>query len=213
MSENTNTWTGFKGRVGGWFMASPLRRAADRLFFGDASGGLQTDLALRGAEQVVELGCGSGFFSVPLARRLPTGHIYCVDGSAEMLAHLQRRLDRRGLSDRAELIKADVTSVPLPDESIDRVASGFLLHELPQPELALREAQRLLRPGGGLVVTDFIYKEFMWRRMRHKHHPDAHGPYTLDQIHQALVDVGYEDVSVRRMRMSFIASASKPDVR
>lgn len=96
---------------------------------------------------VVELGCGTAYFSAWLARRgaRPVG----VDVSAAQLATAHRCQEEFGLE--FPLIEADATAVPLPDDSFDLVLSEYGASLWCEPRAWIAEAARLLRPGGRLV--------------------------------------------------------------
>lgn len=125
---------------------------------------LLDDLALAGAETVVDLGCGRGAVLLAAARRLPRGEAIGVDlwrtvdqsgnGEAQTLANARAL----GLEGRVQLRTADITGLPLGDASVDVVLSSLAIHNITHTDersKALRGAVRVLRPGGRLVVVDF----------------------------------------------------------
>jgi len=115
-----------------------------------------SDAVLDGLAQgatVVDVGAGTGTLAIALANARPDIHVIAVDGDDEVQALAQRkagaqRVDwRRGLAD----------SLPLPDAGADRVVMSLLLHHLAPDakRAALREALRVLQPGGRLHVADW----------------------------------------------------------
>src|ERR1700731_3699978 len=79
-----------------------------------------------------DLGCGPGFFTLPLASRAKRGTIYAVDASKVMLAHLKKNLDSipAQTSHNVKMIQADVIRTTIPNESVDFVLFAQLLHDL-----------------------------------------------------------------------------------
>jgi ubiquinone/menaquinone biosynthesis C-methylase UbiE len=107
---------------------------------------------------VVDVGAGTGYFSIPIADWLgASGVVYAVDLQPEMLELLKKKLHhgkKKNLCE-IELLQGKADCVPLPDRSADLVLLANLWHELDSPEAALREARRLLRPGGKLAILDW----------------------------------------------------------
>jgi ubiquinone/menaquinone biosynthesis C-methylase UbiE len=104
--------------------------------------------------RVVDLAAGTGGLGAALLERgPPPASLTAVDASPRMLERAQRRLEPLGTPLR--LIVCDVRSVPLEDACSDVVALGYLLHLLDRDarDRALKEARRLLRPGGVLVAV------------------------------------------------------------
>jgi ubiquinone/menaquinone biosynthesis C-methylase UbiE len=105
-------------------------------------------------EHVVDIAAGTGGLAVALARREGgLGSLVLVDAAPRMLARAGPRL--RGVYPRPEWCVADARDMPLPDRSADLVSIGYLLHLLEPSDAAavVREAVRLLRPAGRLVVV------------------------------------------------------------
>jgi phosphatidylethanolamine/phosphatidyl-N-methylethanolamine N-methyltransferase len=108
---------------------------------------------LRGRGRVLELAAGTGLVTVELARTV--GALVATDRSAEMLEVLRGRLGSASLEVQARV--ADATAIDEADGAFDAVVAANLLHLLPDPALMLREAQRVLRPGGLLAVPTFAH--------------------------------------------------------
>jgi ubiquinone/menaquinone biosynthesis C-methylase UbiE len=113
-------------------------------------------LRARPGERVLELGCGTGGALVVLARAVgPTGQVVGLDLSAQMIDCAATRLRRAGLSERAELVVADATSIPFADASFDAVFMSFTLELFDTPEIpvVLAGCRRVLRPRGRTGVV------------------------------------------------------------
>jgi ubiquinone/menaquinone biosynthesis C-methylase UbiE len=91
-----------------------------------------------------------------------------LDASTDMLAVARANLDRAGIS-RAQVRLGDIYHLPLPRDSFDVVTVHQVLHFLDDPERAIAEAARVLRPGGRLLIVDFAPHELEFLRERHAH--------------------------------------------
>lgn len=120
-------------------------------------------LELRGDERILDLGCGRGAVLLLAARRLTTGRAVGVDlwrkvdQSGNSAEATQRNAVAEGVADRVELHTGDITSLPFEDDSFDVVLSSLAIHNIrgrAGREQAIREAVRVLRPGGRLLVVD-----------------------------------------------------------
>jgi len=107
-------------------------------------------LPLSAGPRVLDVGCGSGQLLGRLIDREPGLKLTGVDASAPMLGQARRRL-----GERASLVLGDAQRLPLADGCMDAVASVSLLHFLPEPRRALSEWNRVLKPGGHLLVADW----------------------------------------------------------
>lgn len=104
-------------------------------------------------QTVLEIGPGTGFYSVEAARRVGTsGHLICLDLQAEMLRHTRERIERSNLS--ASFVRASAHALPLRSSSVDQVFLITVLGEIPDRAKALAEIKRVLRAGGRLSVSE-----------------------------------------------------------
>jgi SAM-dependent methyltransferase len=102
---------------------------------------------------VADFGCGVGMVTEWLAQFVgPEGHVVGIDASAAQLAQARQQLKTRGTN--ARFVEASATETGLAAESFDLVFCRFLLIHLPEPERALGEMRRLLKPNGILVCED-----------------------------------------------------------
>lgn len=107
-------------------------------------------------ERVLEIGPGTGYYSLDLASWLsPSGTLELFDLQQEMLDHTMRRVAERGLAN-VVATQGDARALPYDDDSVDAVVLITVLGEIPDPGAALGEVARVLRPGGRLVVGELL---------------------------------------------------------
>lgn len=142
------------------------RRTASQEFFATAAGQwdklrdelfgpefyLAPLLALLDRRWIVgDLGCGTGQVATALAPNV--ARVVAIDASAEMLAAARRRLRD---APNVEVRRGDLEALPLEDGVLDVAITALVLHHLPDPAAAIREAARVLKPGGRLLVIDML---------------------------------------------------------
>jgi len=112
-------------------------------------------LAVQPGDAIADIGAGTGYFSLPLAQAAGSlGRVYAVDCQAEMLGHLQFKLDTGSISN-IRVINADANSTGLPNASCDLVFMANVWHEFADRPAVLREARRILNTRGRIAVLDW----------------------------------------------------------
>lgn len=119
-------------------------------------GALVAALRLAAGERVADIGCGGGYWLLPLLAAAPDGaHFWAVDRSPEMLDHLRERLRGHARAAAVTLLRSPDDALPLPDAALDVAVLGAVYHELPDRPAWLRELTRVLAPGGRLAIIDW----------------------------------------------------------
>jgi arsenite methyltransferase len=167
-----NVVNGFVSRTGWPFVAAALITACVGLGFYASRRGkfvvwakLLDELKLKGHERILDMGCGRGAVLLLAAQHLTTGRAVGVDlwrkgdQSGNAAEATLRNAEAEGVADRVELRTADMTALPLEDNTFDMVLSNVAIHNAKGRSgraKAIEQAVRVLRPGGRLMIADIL---------------------------------------------------------
>jgi arsenite methyltransferase len=165
---------------------------------------------LKLGEVVLDLGSGGGIDVLLSARRVgPTGKAFGLDMTDEMLALAEENKQKSGLTN-VEFQKGEIENIPLPDNSVDVIISNCVINLSGDKDRVLKEAFRVLKPGGRFAVSDVVVRG---------HVPDAikknmelwvgcvAGALSDDEYVAKLTGAGFENVGIEPTRVYSIEDA------
>lgn len=145
-----------------WWRTHPSACPYDQRFWVQAPhplitrGRLHEALAPGAGERILEVGPGTGFYTLPIAQRLgPQGLIEIFDLQQEMLDHTLKSARHRGL-ENIVATQGDARSLPYDEDAFDGAFLVTVLGEIPDQDAALRELRRVVKPGGRVVVGELF---------------------------------------------------------
>jgi arsenite methyltransferase len=165
---------------------------------------------LKQGETVLDLGSGGGIDVLLSARRVgPTGKAYGLDMTDEMLA-LARENQAKAGAQNVEFLKGEIEHIPLPDNSVDVIISNCVINLSADKSQVLREAFRVLKPGGRFAVSDVVTRGQVPEQLRR----DMllwvgciAGALEEGEYRSKLKTAGFEQTSIERTRVYQVADA------
>jgi SAM-dependent methyltransferase len=136
------------GHLGAGWLERDSRTAEERTDL------LIDNLPLDGDDVVADLGAGTGYFTLPMAARVPQGRVLAVDIQPEMLEIIRARVTAAGIGN-VETVLATETDPRLPPASVDLVLLVDAYHEFSHPREILQQVAAALRPGGKVILIEY----------------------------------------------------------
>lgn len=153
---------------------------------------------------VVDLGSGDGYISRSVAGFV--GKVYAVDISAGMLRALDKKARNSGI-ENIQTVESDGQDVPLQDSCADVVFASMYLHHIEDPEIAIKEMHRLLKPGGTVFLAD--YYEHGNKELKEKMH-DVWPGFKLSDVRKWFVKNGFGIVKIEGLADQPVSGKSDP---
>ncbi len=161
-------------------------------------------------EVVLDLGSGGGIDVLLSARRVgPTGKAYGLDMTDEMLA-LANENKRKAGTENVEFLKGEIENIPLPDNSVDVIISNCVINLSADKDRVLREAFRVLKPGGRFAVSDVVTRGPIPQEIRQKvllWVGCIAGALDENEYRSKLIAAGFEQVEVEPTRIYKVEDA------
>src|SRR5262245_3330340 len=159
---------------------------------------------LREGEVVLDLGSGGGIDVLLSARRVGlTGRAYGLDMTDEMLA-LARENQRKAGVENVEFLKGDIEAIPLPDASVDVIISNCVVNLAADKQKVVKEAFRVLKPGGRFAVSDVVVRGEIPADVRSSMElwvGCVAGALTEQEFHSLLWESGFEHIDIEPTRI------------
>ena len=180
--------------------------------------------SLQPGEVVLDLGSGGGLDVLLAAQKVgSSGYVYGLDMTDEMLAVARRNAEKAGATNVA-FLKGDIESIPLPDNSVSVIISNCVINLAPDKGQVLKEAFRVLKPGGRLAVSDIVIDGHLAGLPVSEAQIRAGlswagciaGAITRDQYQTLLAEAGFTDIAVdvkQRYALNDLLSDTPADLR
>ena len=167
-------------------------------------------IELQESQTVLDLGSGGGIDVLLSAKRVgPTGKVYGLDMTDEMLA-LARENQRKAGAANVEFLKGEIEHIPLPDNTVDVIISNCVINLSADKSRVLREAFRVLKPGGHFAVSDVVVRGEMPAAVRKSMElwvGCVAGALHEDDYRTLLGDAGFEAIDVEPWRVYKVEDA------
>jgi arsenite methyltransferase len=165
---------------------------------------------LQEGQTILDLGSGGGIDVLLSAKRVgPTGFVYGVDMTDEMLALAQKNKAKAGVTNVA-FLRGRIEDIPLPAASVDVVISNCVINLAADKSLVLRDAYRVLKPGGRFAISDIVADGPVPDGLRANMEAWVGclaGALAIEDYERLLTEAGFEDVSIEITRRYTVAEA------
>jgi SAM-dependent methyltransferase len=159
---------------------------------------------LKPGEVVLDLGSGGGIDVLLSARRVgPTGKAYGLDTTDEMLALAEENKRKSGLTN-VEFLRGEIENIPLPDQSVDVIISNCVINLSSDKDRVLKEAFRVLKPGGRFAVSDVVVRGHVPAEIKKSLELWAGciaGALTEEEYLKKLAKAGFDSIEIEATRV------------
>lgn len=154
-------------------------------------------------DTIADLGCGPGYFTLPLAKFLINGKVYALDTSDEMVEACQGRMDSARMGN-VEVLKCDEYEFPLDDDTLDGLFIAFVVHHPEDRVRFLTAAKKMLRTGGWCFILE-------WHKKETESGPPQKARITPDELREIATGSGFKvqstgDINEENYMMTLINS-------
>ncbi len=159
---------------------------------------------LKPGETVLDLGSGGGIDVLLSARRVgPTGKAYGLDMTDEMLALAEENMRKSGLTN-VEFLRGEIEKIPLPDDTVDVIVSNCVINLSGDKDRVLREAFRVLKPGGRFAISDVVVRGEVPEQIRKSMElwvGCVAGALSDTEYQQKLIAAGFQSIDIEATRV------------
>jgi arsenite methyltransferase len=167
---------------------------------------------LQTGETVLDLGSGGGIDVLLSARRVgPTGKAYGLDMTDEMLALAEQNKRKSGLTN-VEFLKGEIENIPLPENTVDVIVSNCVINLSGDKDRVLREAFRVLKPGGRFAISDVVVRGAVPAEIRRSMElwvGCVAGALSDAEYRAKLAAAGFESIEIEPTRVYSVADAKE----
>jgi len=191
-------WTGLKGKIMARFLNSPFRTLIEVWLLGLPRSTFLNEVSRRIHSDaiVLDVGSGSGYFSLAIAKELNVSKVICFDLSEVMLQRLKHKAKKEDVENKIQIMNGEASSLKLDDGSVDLVVSNFVLHEVSNPESVLLEMIRVLKSDRWVIITDFLSNTLLGKMEVRAHSKEAHGPFDTRELESLFNKAGLKEIKV-----------------
>lgn len=162
---------------------------------------IKEKLGIDKAKVILDIGAGTGFFSVHFANIFPGSKVYACDISEFMVSYMTEKV--QPVNSRIHPLIMEHDKVPLSDGLADLIIMINLHHEIEDPMIMLKECYRLLKPGGKIAVSD-------WKKEDTGFGPSLEIRFEIDEIEDQLKKCGFSEIiSFDELKLNFLVIAEK----
>ncbi len=159
-------------------------------------------LNIKKPEVIIDLGAGTGFFSIPFAKKFKNCKIYACDISPIMVEWMKKNIVLK--YGNILPLKMKDSAIPLEDGIADFLFMVNLHHELYYPEKTLKECLRLLKSKGKIAISD-------WKKEKTEHGPPMEIRYMPEKVEKQLQAAGFVKIKIQKeIKTHFLITAEKP---
>ena len=191
-----------------WVEIEPdrLDRYEDQFVWGERGNRLLEPAEIEAGQSVADYGCGPGYVSMELARRVgPDGHVHSFDINADFVTRTREKLTAEGLDGRVTVTHLEQDMLPLEDDVLDRLVIKNVMVYVDDPLASFQEFRRVVKPGGKVhaIDSDFYMTAFDpvspedWRVVLDSALHAFRTPAIGRKMYGLALQTGYSDVSVQ----------------